>query len=312
MAKSQANKKRASNQKKYDGGKYKGKAGRLPPSIRASLDAAAVAHARLLVDPCGANLAQPVYTGYGSGQLIRTKAWVTPMVGANTDLQMTFFPSYGAYIIGQALTGAGGTMGGALFPFVLTTQRFRCVAACAKLVYTGSESARSGIVGLSSGLAMFYPGQVSVASPDYLSQSGMISRLGEVVHEVRWIPSEEDEGWHMTTDFAAVGVSYVRDTSAVNVVVSGAPPLSLAIELTAVYEVMGGGAQSYSNAVAAPPSRNTLAEVLRALGPPIKWAFSHVAAPVVKSIAGVAVSTVESTVRAAATNGPGMLALTAL
>jgi hypothetical protein len=85
--------------------------------------------------------------------------------------------------------------------------------------------------------------------------------------------------------------------SSISVAFSGIPAGSLIFEVTCVFEydptVSGGGLVS---STVPPRSNNTLAQVLRSLGPATTWAYNTIGSPVIKAAAGYASAVVGSAV----------------
>lgn len=274
------------------------------PVVRSGLDAGALAHARLLKDPCNAPLAGPVYSGSGTGQFRRFRVLVNAegssvegcyvfQLGTNTRYQA----SHVAGTAGSTYTFDGGN---ALFtdPVFSSTPdtSVRCVAGCVKVRYIGAEHARSGSIGLLSCPSAFRGTGVSSNVNTDQTSCPMVLRTGEVQHEVKFIPNSTDEDFREPTRPGTL--LFTRDNSCLVVTYRGTPAASIVFEVTAVYEVENSQAGVVT--AVTPSSTVTLNQLLRALGPAASWAYSHVAAPTIRAIAGNPSGTAYSIVGSAA------------
>jgi len=263
----------------------KGKKGiKLPPKKvktasrpRTMLDQHALAYAKLLADPCGADLVHPPHMYGSSGYLTRLKAIVTAgNNGGAVDSYTAFVPTgdpNGVSSLSQFQFGYSTTAGGALgtitgasglnFLAQPVVGQFRPVAGCAKVHYTGSELNRSGTVtlGVLPQLAIA-AGEVATAASNYVNNNMRTVRLGSEPHEVRWLPlSPADERWYSADETLVPGTSD-WGTSLV-VYVQNAPAGSVTIEVDFVYEWVPGATQGITQTVIAPKSANTTKDVLR-------------------------------------------------
>jgi len=250
---------------------------------RAGLDAPALAHARLLADPCNAKLAPPVYTTPGTRQLVRIKDVITPGNTSNNDVQFFFQPGQGSYWWGQTTAGATGSLSGDNGTSIRgISQSFRCVAACLKVRYMGTEQNRAGLVGLYTGPNIIRAGAGGVGNSTLLGNCQQVMRTGEVAHEVKWAPGMADENFTYggnATDLSSVVAAVCGGVNTNNATV-------WQFELIAVYEIVlhNAGPAEWNTS----DSRNTLSDVMRFLGPSIRWAFSLFPSPVVKAVGGLA------------------------
>ncbi len=253
--------------------------------MRAGLDAGAQAWLRLLADPCSAPLTPGCFQGMASGMLYRTRTTVFAG-GAAVDSYLAFIPSNdinttGYYPIQWCSVNTGGaaptTQYGAGINGLPTGCRARCVAACIKIRYLGSELNRAGIVGhhLTNDPVFKggYPaGLAAAVSPISTLQTTAqtLYRLGETKHEVRWVPSFNDGGYIQNA--AGAGLYDNRDGNAVAMSVQGAPAGSIYYEVTAVWEVIPDSSSGLVPPEQAPRSSNTVNDVLRAIGDVAKFA----------------------------------------
>lgn len=282
-------------------------AGRSTRPMKTGLDSGGLAYARLLADPCNAPLVSPVYSGSGTGQIRRFRTYGSFLSGANVDLQLAWNPAANTHYWGQTTSGASGLVGPLTRTFDLGNSfgagaTSRCLAACIRVIYQGAENARAGVVALSCGPAMFQANQTGVNSLPYIAACPFVRRLGEVQHEVKWVPSNNDEDFQTNSPTGGADTTsnmYAGNT--LHVLTNNTPTGNVMIEFTAIYElaVNIAGVSGLVNTMVPPPSSNTLNDVLRFLGPPSEWAYGHVVAPVMKAVAGGIRATAYSAVNAA-------------
>jgi len=301
--------KKASQRKSKKGQR---KASRNPAITRMwqGLDEAGAQYARLLSDPCNAQMVAPTYGGMGTGNYRRMRVQLNLLTGSNVDLQLVINPSQNFYWFGQTLAGATGVVGTAqpMFggPLAGATADFRVLAACAKVRYIGAESARAGLVGLAVCPPMFEPAAAGVGSAAYIVNCPMVSRTGETQHEVKWVPSAGDEAFDSRQNRINQGCS------ALHVVTQGTPTGTIVIDITAVMELGPDTQSTFQNAatVVVPPSRFTTNHVLQALGPVSRWAYNNVLTPVIKAGMSGAYSAAFQSTQAAVSGASRMLMLT--
>lgn len=247
--------------------------------VRRGLDGGAAAWLRLLADPCNAPLTPGCYQGMASGMLYRTRTNVF-VGGSAIDSFLAFVPSNvinttGYYPIQWCSTntagGSPGTRYGTPIAGLPSGARVRCVAACIKIRYLGSELNRAGIVGhhLTNDLpfADGYPVGTSAAVPPIptlQTTAQTLYRLGEVAHEVRWVPSFGD-GNYVQNSVGGMATD-VELGNAVALSIQGAPAGSIYYEVTSVWEVIPDVASGLVPPEQPPASSNTVNDVLRAIG----------------------------------------------
>lgn len=255
----------------------------VPGARGAGLDAAALAYARLLEDPCRAELTHPVYMAGTSGYLTRIKQVVQLGLNPNAVDGYTAFQPGGLPTVTSSMTGmwhggwanaAGGTLNtiagttGPAFLISATVGQYRPVAGCLKVHYTGSELNRAGLisVGICNQLQLAN-GETGIGPvATYVPSTARTARLGTEPHEVRWVPS-------VSQDMTFTGSSQPTSTSQVvgmgtviYVFAQGVPAGSCLVEVDFVYEWVPETSQGMTQSVQAPRSANTTADVLRALG----------------------------------------------
>ncbi len=273
----------------------------------ARMDQGAAAYRRLLLDPCNAPICAPVYAGLGTGIYRRYRTYID--IGAlNVEGAYVFQLSTNTHIhAGHVAANAGSvyTFSSSIRTHnapELTESHYsgsRCLAGCVKVRYRGSESDRAGLVGLATmATAHKQPGITSNASLD-LSLVSVVSRVGEVLHEVKFAPGpyEEEFTLHQTTTAA-----FDNARGCIMIVYKGIPPGSLVLEVTSVHELESTSGCPYS--AVPPPSSTTLNTVLRSMGPIINWAYSNASAPVMRAFAGGAVRTMTRFAGASAATVP--------
>lgn len=296
--------------KKARSAKKNGRAKARNPAVSAALarmDQGAVAYRRLLLDPCNAPICAPVYAGLGSGIYRRYRTYID--IGAsNVEGAYVFqFSTNTHFHAGHVAATAGSvyTYGSSLRTHnapELTESHYsgsRCLAGCVKVRYRGSESDRAGLVGLATmATAHKRPGITSNASLD-LSLVSVVSRVGEVLHEVKFAPGAHEEEFtlHQTTSAA-----FDDARGCIMIVYKGIPPGSLVLEVTSVHELESTSSCPYS--AVPPPSSTTLNTVLRSMGPIVNWAYSNASAPVMRAFAGGAVRTMTRFAGASAATVP--------
>lgn len=256
--------------------------------IMGGLDNNALAFRRLLVDPCHADMVMPCYQGLGSGQLRRFRSLIASPTGAVEGCIIVSLATnsfwQASHVAGTQGTNYTFNPSAVLFPSTVlqaTGAQSRPVAGCIKVRYTGAETARAGQLGLATVPGPFRgPGNVSTAIAD-LARCPVINRFGDVMHEVKFVPTTGDESFEVSA------VSTVGSNNCLVVVYRGIPANSLQIETTAVYEVEVTDENMPITGVP-PQSNNTLNQVLTSLGPAVNWAYGNVVAPTIKSMAGAA------------------------
>lgn len=271
------------------------------------LDQYGAAWARLLADPCNAPLTSPCYPSSGTGQFIRLHTFLSPITGSNNSLQLAIVPGRNRYYFGQTDSfSAGGTIGAEqeLFSQLNSSGIYdthRCIAACAKVHYVGAEQSRSGQVALGSNTHPIFDTGVNYSSAQLFRNMQQIARFGELQHEVKFIPNSVDADWQNPDGGAAQG------DHAVLHVITNNTGVNTMVEVVAVYEVMYDSNSGIANTAQPSKSRNSVNEVLSALGPPAQWAFSNVIAPVMKSLAGGAVQAIRNVPNIVAQSAPLMI-----
>ncbi len=260
-----------------------------------ALDPPALAYARLLSDPCNAPITHPIYPGTDAGFLFRAESFANiadPGAGAattcgmihwtpgyvNADNTEWIFTNNANPATTGSLIAAASTPGKAFL--AANARAVRCIAACMKITFTGSESGRSGRLHYGhTNAGMLDLGQVT--SVDQIAQTLQhYSRTPADTVEIIWKPNIADAQF---VDPTATAVPALRDARAsVTMAVAGLPTgTGMTVHFTAVYEwtpaVNLGVAH---NALGKARSRNSLDDVQDYL---VERGFSFV-----RSVAGQA------------------------
>nr|APG76455.1 hypothetical protein 2 [Hubei noda-like virus 20] len=292
--------------------KRRGPRGSLVSQAIRGLDSGALAFRNLLLDPCNAPLVGPAYDGIHSGNYRRFRRLYTIPV-AEVETVFIFQPGTNTIWQGGHSTASQGNN------ITFTSQpafagslvfdgdaEVRCLAACAKVRYTGSEMNRAGVVGLATG-SFWSNTNAGVSASSAQTQCPIVARMGESMHEVKFCPLAGDQD--KTPASHSSGATTINISSAkgcIMVTLRGVPAGTVQIELTAALEIdapIGGGV---TNAVE-PSSATPLNTVLRSLGPVTNWAFHHIAVPALKSVTSGVTRTLANSTNVAMT---GMRLLT--
>lgn len=282
-------------------------------SIRGGLDKHAMDYARLLADPCNADLVMPVSNVTGTGNIIRTRVFINPgtsAVDSIIELAPMRFAGNGDPgpnpIRAPIVWGSSNTTGvapanlynGGLSGAISSAAAARAIAACIKVHYTGSELNRQGLVAtnLTNQYALTAIGPTSgdlAPVGDFIYSFPSIHRVGEVKHEVRWVPTQVNDLDFVPNTATMVSGSpeFEINGGAIQVGVTGAYPGTITYEVIIVWEVQYGnddGPSGLVSSVRVDRSRNTMKDVLQALGDLTKWATDPDTASRFKRIGGMA------------------------
>lgn len=284
MVKSKNKKKNAgknSGRKKPDSVAVKRAVQRIQPG----LDEGARRFARLLRDPCGADLTTPVYQGTDSGYIARYRYTGQVLGAANTDFAFQILPNYltstnGSGVLRYIDAGTAGAIGSwapsSYFAgFNTLSARHRTVACCARVFYTGAESSRSGRIGgavIQNPVVQSTGG--SAAASSFMNNVQSVTRTDPLFHEVLFVPAADDMTW--TSTDIGVNIDSTSYGGGMLLVGTGLPADNKTIlEITWVVEWQPDpGTGGAVMPVQQPPSNNTYEQVLRSMGPPIEWAIN--------------------------------------
>lgn len=237
----------------------------------------------MLADPCNAPMVQPCYNGTGSGYFVRMRQ-IVDIPAAAKDFVMEFTPAGGtgnvgawswSDTVGGSLGNAANLSMGGIFNSGFVG-RARCVAGCAKILYTGTELNRSGIVGFSldQGRSMAAGEPIAGTASTWLATTAHTERIGQREMEYRWLPGPGDENFR-TTGGEELATGEVNG-GGIQIIISGITPATVRITLVSVWEWQPEQEQNTGlvtqNKV--PASRNSLNDVLRAIGDVGQFAVS--------------------------------------
>lgn len=238
------------------------------------LDGPALEYAKLLMDPCNGKIVPPVFPGGDAGFLFRAESFGSlGLGGTDTAGILHWSPGYvnnnSTELIAVA-TASGATAGTmATFAsspgrsFLITNAKgVRCIAACLKVTFLGSEAARAGRVHYGVTQASLIDVGVSNV-PDQIAQTLQnYTRTPPEAIELFWRPTIADTEFNDPGETAS---AVIRDRkSALTVTFAGLPAsVGLSFHFTAVYEWtpapnIGVGHNTSGKA----DSRNTLDDVL--------------------------------------------------
>lgn len=241
------------------------------------LDQDAVRYARLLADPCMAPLAHPVYPGGDAGFLFRAETFATYALGAtNTSGVIHWTPGYvnatNTELVGfsadnsftaTTTTTPGNAVGAAFLG--QNAKGCRCVAACLKITYPGSESSRSGRIHYGHTNASYLDSGDSRTVDAVAQGLQHYTRTPPEVIELIWKPNVADAEFNDPTEAAG---ALIRDRkAALTVAWAGLPAgVGITFHFTAVYEwTPKTGLGVGHNALGKNQSSNTLDQVLDSL-----------------------------------------------
>lgn len=290
--------------------KSKNKKGRKGPkrarayvmAVSNSLDAAAAAYRRLLLDPCNGAMVQPTYAGISHGNYRRFRTFIT-VPATWTEGTYTFQLGTNTYCRAPSTTTSQNMNAGSeIFAgHYGSTDDIRCIAGCVKVRYTGAESSRAGVIGMVTGTTFYAPGKAVLSTEFALGYCPIIQRLGEVQHEAKFVPSTGDQETTSSTHYTTTDVvNWDESKSTIGLVFKGIPAGTLQIEITGILEAESF-AYGVSSAVA-PLSGNTLNQVLTSLGPVASWAYNSMVVPTIRSAATGVMRSIASSMSATAAN----------
>lgn len=279
-------------------------------SMSVYIDEPAMAHARLLADPCQGRLVPAAYPQPGGGAIQRFRVVLSTATGAgDTAAMFHWVPGLNEYYNnasvapGTVFTPAINTVfpGLSLTPGVGTSATtFRCLAACMRVMTNASEANRAGMLYAGQTSAAYYGTNAAAGASVQSSINGLpvTSRVPSRYLEVLWTPLLADQSF--VVDSLGTASTLGQGNYAYGACTFGALGLpvgtGLTIELTGVYEI---NYASNGNVVANPPpvTLSSWQSVLRAYN-----SIIHNAPVVVDSI-----SRAVDYIGAAASSQPGRL-----
>lgn len=247
------------------------------------LDAAAQDWLALLSDPCSAKLVSPCYESAGTGLVTRVHDVISPNATA-VDYVYEFTPSLGADIahrFGWSTTRNGSlgnagiiSVGGLLGTTVVG--RARCVAACVRVVYTGAELDRKGVVAatLDSGFTLIPAEGIAWTALEMASNFPKVVRLGSTVHEYRWCPGDGDGDFRSPSFGGEEGATGSSAGNSISLAISGVHPGEFYLDVISCWEWQPSqeGTKGSVSIMKNPPSNNTFNQIVRGLGDLGRWA----------------------------------------
>jgi hypothetical protein len=248
-----------------------------------NMDAAAMEYARLLNDPCNANLVRGVGVSSDGAVLVRLESdHVMFTGGAETGGVMYWVPGMVRAFSAPAATDTVGLTladnSANIVPgwtFLAAYSSVRCLAACVQASYPGAELNRSGVVSLGivpaqlmgSQLPVAYggsAGNTNVASVRSMSQ--FVSRTPAETVEIKFRPGPGDAE---LVDMIAIGTTpadfpaEARGKNAFLCSASGLPAgIGIRVRTIAVYAVEPKAGQGMVASVQTNASRSTTQDVL--------------------------------------------------
>lgn len=256
------------------------------PRLRGPLlDKPAADLARLLADPCGAPVVHTISPGTNGAFILRLEADNIIFSGP-TETAGIFYWVPGAFrAFGGSSTGdnvattliaqQGFVPGNA---FLANYSTARCVAACAQVMFPGTELQRSGVVSMGVIPAGVLTDVIPIAlggtagniqAAQVRAASQIVSRTPDITQEVRWRPGQGD-----SEDVDLVGLSQnpaqfptvARGKNAIVITAAGLPvAVGIRIRCVAVYEVTPKGSQGLVASVETTRSTNNMTQVLQVL-----------------------------------------------
>lgn len=241
--------------------------------VGGGLDSNAVRYLRLLNDPCNGELTYSVAPGGTGGYIIRLVTQLT-LGASGPSAVCTIFPGRNTYTNnGSAGSGTGFTPSlnvlytwSGLNGAANAAERdvFRTVAACVDVIANASELNRAGILYLGH----IQEGQItnnqSITPSNVFSMANHVVRVPGRKITLKWLPmSVRDADFNQSPggSFATLSDSTTGLLLGLDGDASGA---GCTLRVTTVYEIRPGFAAGVAQAAAAPTSRNSLNDVLRA------------------------------------------------
>lgn len=239
---------------------------RMVRSVRPAFDKAAMDYVRLLLDPCGAPLVHPIGTPTG-GILIRAQS-IVPLgtTSASTAGILHWVPGAMNSTNNELLFAVPATSSAATSMTVSPSSPgktfitnnasdYRCVAACARIMYDGTELNRSGRIGYGNTIGGSILLGTTTSVDAIISTLTHVERTPQTIAEIRWCPNEAD----MTFIDPSAGIA-AQDRerrSALTIAVANyASTFPLTVEFTAVYEykpVLGQGVVTQNRTASTSP-----------------------------------------------------------
>lgn len=174
----------------------------------ARFDNKALTYAKLLDDPCTGDLTRPIYSGSDTGYVTRFRTQFTVLdSGAATCGFYHWIPGFndgiGAFSLlgytssADTVVGAPTAMGGPSnvpgMSFFTSASEQRCVAACLRISYLGTELNRSGYIALGN----IEAGSIAASGTYTTAQIAALlpyhDRVPDHTIEIKWLPGHQDQ-----------------------------------------------------------------------------------------------------------------------
>lgn len=214
-------------------------------NVRSNFDKAARDYIALLLDPCNGPLVHGLYPGVGAGMIFRAEYSIPLNLGATSAAGFVHFTPGGngtSSVCVYAMEAPGDTS-----PLIPTGTGYipaytfltgnaaavRPLAACAQVMYLGSESTRSGLVGVGQTAGSSIGLGASTNVGNILGCLSNMERMPVNALEVVWRPGEGDG------DFADIsGPATSEGKNAITVAWTGAPlGTQIRVRLVVVWEM---------------------------------------------------------------------------
>jgi len=255
------------------------------------LDMVARSHARMLADPCRANLGPSTYPGSNGAVVARFELdeilFTTSTVGA-----VVWAPGLASYAISPVLLldnapfnfqGLQGSAGNAFL--ASQTAAYRCVGACMQIYFPGTELNRSGFVGMGYAPASTitnYQLPISGGAGNTTTVANVrasqfhTERTPQNMVELKWKPGFGDQEWEANITSAqqvATNAATIAGRNCITMTMSGFPAnTGIRVRTVGIYEYLPqlglGQVTTASNAVI---TKNTLNDVLHSLDKTGNW-----------------------------------------
>lgn len=268
----------------------------VPRPVGMRLSDAGVRYARLLADPCTADLVNgPFGDGFGGMVSRFEREYVINNSATDVAAFFAFTPGLGTGIIANApITDETAT----ITPVALlassnpgyaflqpNASHIRPLAACVQVYWPGSELNRQGIISMGRHASEVVNDGASVSS--LRAQANYIQRMPADKAEIVWRPTEFDlrgQEWAATPSAGtAAGMTSIVVTA------TGIPPSTgIRIRVVAVYEWMPDAASGFKNVVVRTPTPHRLADIIAFLDRTGDWmaGTAHSAGRALSSLAG--------------------------
>lgn len=264
---------------------------------RLALGDAGARYAKLLADPCSADLCNgPFGDGFGGLVARFEKEYVVNNSATDVAAFVGFTPATGVVAISTtpitdataAITPVGlvpAANPGYLF-LSSNASAVRPLAACMQIYWPGSELNRQGIVSLGRHNAEVY-NDAGLSVDSLRTQANYVKRMPADVFEIVWRPTERDL---MGTEWGPTIPSLTTTNFTTLIGTATGIPVStgMRVRIVAVYEWMPDPASGFKNVIVKSVQPHRLADILAALDRAGDWmsGTAHSAGRAISSLAG--------------------------